>query len=125
MSQTQKDRKIQSFFGKELSVPRQNLGSNGYFAQAIAGALRREYRGRQGAVKIVSRLTGANERAVKNWFDGKNGPSGENLVVLVQHSTHVLETFLLLAARGELVTLKRYADIRIKLKEISVLIDEL
>jgi hypothetical protein len=34
-------------------------------------------------VKTVVGLTGANERAVKNWFQAKNGPSGEFLMPFV------------------------------------------
>lgn len=27
----------------------------------------------------VAMITDANERTVRNWFEGKNGPSGESL----------------------------------------------
>ena len=55
----------------------------GGFADAIAGALRREYGATHAAVKIVVDLTGANERAVKNWFDasrqsGRRADSSEH-----------------------------------------------
>jgi hypothetical protein len=123
MSLTKKDRTMQSVPGKDFQDGRKNPGG-GRFAHEIAEALKREYLGRRGAVKLVARLTGANERAVKNWFDGKNGPSGENLVVLAEHSSQVLETFLLMAARGELVATKKLDDVRLKLKEIAVLIEE-
>jgi hypothetical protein len=35
-----------------------------------------------GGMKVVVNLTGANERAVRNWFDAKNGPNGEFLIAL-------------------------------------------
>ena len=50
-------------------------------------------------LKIVVQLTGANERTVRNWFDAKNGPSGELLVALCRHSDEVLATVLTLAGR--------------------------
>ena len=69
MSLTKNDRKIQSRSG--------NMFPSGSFAEAIAGALHREYDQRHAGVKTVVTLTGANERAVRNWFDAKNGPNGE------------------------------------------------
>jgi hypothetical protein len=42
---------------------------------------------------------GSNERAVRNWFDGKNGPNGEYLVRLVRHSDEMLDSFLALAGK--------------------------
>ena len=67
---------------------------------------------------------GANERAVKNWFDAKNAPSGEFLVALSRHSGEVFETFLLLAGRVEHVKAKKIADATTKLREILVLLDD-
>jgi hypothetical protein len=49
------------------------------------------------------RWTGTNERTVKNWIAGKNGPSGEHLVALVRHSDVVFKTVLFLAARKRAV----------------------
>jgi hypothetical protein len=125
MSLPKKHRIFQAEVSKAFPERSLSVSGNMRFASAIAEALRREFFGRRGAVKIVARLTGANERAVKNWFDGKNGPSGEHLVVLAQHCSQVLESFLLMAARGELVTAKKIVDVRSKLKEISIMIDEL
>ncbi len=65
--------------------------------------LKRAYGGRHSAVKIVAAAVGANERAVKNWFDGKNGPNGENLLRLVVHSDAMLVGFLALAGKEEIV----------------------
>ena len=55
-------------------------------------------------------LTKANERAVKNWFMAKNGPTGRHLVDLVRTSDEVLEAVLLLSGREELVLAKKLAD---------------
>jgi hypothetical protein len=95
------------------------------FADAIAGALHREYGETHAAVKTVVALTGANERAVKNWFDARNAPSGEFLVALCQHSDEVLETFLLLAGRDKQVKAKRIVEAVGRLRDLLVLLDEL
>lgn len=124
MSPTQKDRKVRSKSGRSFqpgAVPPTELT----FAQAIAEALRREFGGAPAAVKLVVRLTRTNERAVKNWFDAKNGPSGENLVVLLRHSDEVLETVLFLSGRHDLVTARKLAGAREKLREMLAMIDDL
>jgi hypothetical protein len=125
MSFTKKDRKIRSTFGKTFPNGPDEATGGRRFADVIAGALHREFEGAHAAVKTISRLTGANERAVKNWFDGKNGPSGEHLVILARHCDHVLEAFLVMAARSELVKAKRLGDARQKLTEILAIIDEI
>src|SRR5687768_4897930 len=84
MSLTPTDRKSRSIHGKTLHVDR--------IADSIARALHREFDSTYAAVKTVVALTGANERAVRNWFDGTNGPSGEFLIALCRHSDEVLET---------------------------------
>ena len=88
------------------------------FAQAIAMALHREYDGTRSAIKTVVALTGANERAVKNWFEARNAPSGEFLIELCRHSDEVLSTFLLLAGRREQVKARKLAETREKLRDL-------
>lgn len=118
------DRKLRSESGRSFRGPA--VGEEAArFAAAVAEALKRQFGGSPGAVKLVVRLTGVNERAVKNWFDAKNGPSGENLVVLMRHSDEVLETMLALAGRDELVTARKLSGAREKLREILAMIDEL
>ena len=95
------------------------------FADAVALALRREYGGTHAAIKTVVALTGANERAVKNWFDAKNGPSGEFLIALCAHSDEVLETFLLMAGRTQQVQAKKVVDATNKLREILMMLETL
>lgn len=124
MSPTQKDRKVRSKSGRSFQpggAPPPDLT----FAQSIAEALHRQFGGAPAAVKLVVRLTRANERAVKNWFDAKNGPSGENLVVLLRHSDEVLETVLILAGRHDLITARKLAGAREKLREMLAMIDDL
>ena len=82
-------------------------GSENHFASRVASALRRSLDNSRAGVKTVAGWTGANERAVKNWFSGRYGPRGEHLVVLARHSNEVLDAFLEMAGREDLmVTLK-------------------
>ena len=99
MSPTEKDRKIRSKIGNLFpGAPGLNPAS---FATQIAAALRRAYGGRHSAVKIVARAVGANERAVRNWFEGKNAPSGEYLVLLMCHSDEIMGSVLAMAGKRE------------------------
>lgn len=124
MSPTQKDRNLQSESGRSIPLPAPE-GDPPSFPEVIAQALRRQYGGTPAAVKTVVRLTRANERAVKNWFDAKNGPSGENLVSLLRHSDEVLETVLALAGRQDLIIARKLTGAREKLKEMLAMIDDL
>jgi hypothetical protein len=125
MSSTEKDRNFQLGSDRSLQSASPELNISGAFTEVIAGALRRDFGGTAAAVKSVVRLTGANERAVKNWLAGKNGPSGENLVRLMRESDEVLEAVMQLAGRHELVSARRLAGAREKLKEMLALIDDL
>ena len=116
MSLTKKDRIIRSVSGTSFPL--------GRLAGAIAAALHKEYGATHAAIKTVVELTGANERAVKNWFDAKNAPSGEFVIALCRHSNEVFETFLLMAGRVEHVKAKRIVEATNKLREILVLLDE-
>ncbi len=69
--------------------------------------------------------TGAGERTVKNWFQAKNGPNGGNLVELVRHSDEVLEAFLLMSGREDILTAKKLVDARSTLVEMLEFIDRL
>jgi hypothetical protein len=116
MSLTKKDRIIRSVSGTSFQAER--------FADAIAAALHREYGATHAAIKTVVELTGANERAVKNWFGAKNAPSGEFVIALCRHSDEVFETLLLMAGRAEQLKAKRIVEATNKLREILVLLDE-
>ncbi|AYM80356.1 hypothetical protein G6L67_04240 [Agrobacterium tumefaciens] len=126
MSPTKKDRNIQSNIGKDNTATGSvgRLGAAA-FALAIASALKTEFGDVGSSVKTISKLTSANQRAVKNWLDGKNGPSGEFLILLCRHSENVLETFLMLSGRSDLVKVKKYRDTRIKLNEMIALLSEI
>lgn len=119
MSFPKTDRNYQTKLGKELPVSLEvRLGAAGY-ANAVSNALHSEYDAERSAVKTVSNLTGANERAVKNWFDAKNGPSGDLLIHLCKYSDHVLETVLVLSGRNELIPVAQLLRINLMLDEIS------
>ena len=77
------------------------------------------------SVKTVMAYTGVGERTVKNWFAGKNGPNGKNLVELVRHSDEVLEALLLMAGREDILAGKLLVDARDKLVEMLEIIDQL
>jgi hypothetical protein len=91
MSLTNNDRKFRPESG--------NPFPQGRFATEIAEALHRQCDGLPGGIEMVVQLTGANARTVRNWFEAKNGPSGELLVALCRHSDEVLDTVLRLAGR--------------------------
>lgn len=100
MSLTEKDRKFQTKSGN--SFPFGSGGPSGpAFAAAMAAALTRAYGGRHSSVKVVAGAVGATERTVRNWFEAKNGPSGEHLLRLISHSDEMLDSFLTMAGKRE------------------------
>jgi len=121
MSLSKNDRKLRSRAGKTFH----DHASGASFAHAVAAALKSEFGGMPSSVKTVSQLTRSNERAVRNWFEGKNGPSGENLVVLMRHSDLVLKAILSLADRQDLVVAVGLAGLRRQLLDAVATIDGL
>jgi len=110
MSFTENDRKFRSKIGKTFP---KGGGYNGPpFVEAIAIALRADFGASAAAVKRIARFTRANERAVRNWFEGKNGPSGEHLIRLMQHSDAVLGAVLSLCNRAPPPIVEGLADVR-------------
>ena len=84
-------------------------GVNGDFVAAIRSALKRSLGNSRAGIKTVATWTGANDKTVKNWFQGKYGPSGKHLVDLIRHSDDVLETFLQMAGREDLMVAMKLA----------------
>ncbi len=127
MSFRKKGRKFQTVSGKTFPKSSGRVtASDGYeFAAVIAETLRGTFGGTRMSVKSVMAYTGAVERTVKNWFEGKNGPNGENLVELVRHSDEVLEALLLMAGREDILAGKLLVDARDKLAEMLEIIDQL
>jgi hypothetical protein len=124
MSFPKKDRKTQPIIGR--AIPDEfGHEADRRFEKVIADALHRAYGDTHAAVKIVVSRTKANERAVKNWFMAKNGPSGRHLVDLIRISDDVLESVLVLANREELVGAKKLADSKRVLIKMVELIGDL
>lgn len=123
MSFHKNDRNFQSKKGK--SFPQKTEHGSPLFVQAVTTALKEEYGGGPSAVKTVARITLANERAVRNWFEGKNGPNGEYLVKLIEHSDVVLEAVLALAHRRDHTLAVSLGALRLRLVEMIADIDQL
>jgi hypothetical protein len=121
MSFTENDRKLRSKTGKSFH------DRDGYdgppFVAAIAEALKADFGATPSSVKRVARLTSANERAVRNWFDARNGLSGENLVSLMHHSDAVFGAVLALSRRGQLASGVMLAGLRLHLMAAVTAID--
>lgn len=121
MSFSEKDRKLQSGIGKEFQIPPPTEP----LASAIAAALKAEFGDTPAALKTVARMTRSNERAVRNWFEAKNAPSAENLVILMRHSDLILRTVLALADRRDLVMAIGLVALRRHLMDTVAAIDGL
>ena len=127
MSFRKKGRKVRPVSGKTFPGSSGTVEiSDGYDFTAVIAKTLRETFGRSGrSIKTVMAYTGAGERTVKNWFGGKNGPNGENLVELVRHSDEVLEALLLMAGRKDILAGKLLIDTRDKLVEMLEIINQL
>jgi hypothetical protein len=123
MSFQKMDRNFQSKKGKSFHVEDGHDGRP--FAVLIAEAMQAEWGESPSARKEVGRITLANERTVRNWFEGRNGPSGENLVCLVRHSDAVLETVLGLSGRHDLLPVAGILGLRDQLDALVHAIDGL
>ncbi len=125
MSFRKKGRKFRPISGKHLpkSAAKRAVAKDFDFTAVIAETLRETFGGTAVAVKTVMAYTGAGERTVRNWFDGKNGPNGNNLVSLARNSDEVLEVFLLMADRGDIVTAKALVAAREILVEMLRLVE--
>lgn len=95
------------------------------FTDEIAAALRKSLGDSRAGAKVVASWTGANEKTVKNWFSGRYGPSGEHLVSLAQHSDEVLETFLSLAGRQDLMVALKLAAAEHVIEELLMAVRKL
>src|SRR5690606_18615107 len=95
------------------------------FTAEIAAALRRSLGPTGAGVKTVAGWTGANEKTVKNWFSGRYGPSGEHLAVLVRHSDEVLNAFLVMAGRQDLMVATKLATAEQAIMELLMAVQSL
>ena len=124
MSFTEKGRKVRPNIGKEIPSWSTEARSCD-FAHLIAAALRRDFGDSHAAVKLVAGLAGANERAVKNWYEARNGPTGEHLVDLMRSSEEVLEAVLSMCGRSDLLVAKKVADSKRELRKMLMLFHEI
>jgi hypothetical protein len=123
MSPTEKDRKLQSILGK--TFPPGSEYDQPQFADVIAKALKADFGGSPAVIKTISRLTRTNQRAVRNWFEGRNGPSGEHLMTLMRHSDEVLHAVLDLSGHGDLALTGSLSDLKAQLLALVKMIDDL
>ena len=123
-----------SFPKKGKSFPerdRDGIGGGGYhpspidFAAEISAALQRTLGSTHSAVKTASGWTGANERTAKNWLSGRYGPSGEHLVALARNSEEVLNTFLAMCGRSDLIAASKLAEAEQILAEVLTAVHNL
>ena len=91
------------------------------FAMKIASALKSELKDRNSRAKLIAGWTGANERTVKNWIQGRYAPCGRHLVLLAQHSDQVLNAVLAMADRQDLLLARKVEDLRRKMFELAAL----
>jgi hypothetical protein len=102
-----------------------NEASLDTYSAAISHALKSQLGMTHQAVKTVMKWTGAGERTVKNWFAGVSGPSGAHLIRLIQNSDETLAAILILAGRKEILAATRIIDIRDRLAEAVLEVDQL
>ena len=122
MSFTQNDRKLRSKSGK--TFPKDPDYHEKSIASVIGAALKTEFGGSPASVKMIVRMTGRNERAVRNWFDGTNGPNGENLVMLMRSSSHGVHAVLRLAGREDLARAGDLSRIREQMRALVQAMDD-
>lgn len=96
--------------------PGEGCGANGgvspdgrSHAAEIAAALHRTLDSTRAGAKTAAGWIGADERTAKNWLSGRYGPSGKHLVALARNSDEVLNTFLAMAGRPDLVASAKLA----------------
>ena len=110
MSFPKNDRKVRSKTGKTFHA---EGGADGpLFGDAIAAAMLAEWGQTPSALKEIGRITRTNQRTVRNWVDGRNSPSGENLVALMRCSDEVLTAVLALCGRHDLVPASSILSLR-------------
>jgi len=124
MSPPKNDRKIHQVLGN-INSAKSDAARGIEFTRTIAEALHRDFGETHAAVKTVVALTQAHERAVKNWFSAKNGPTGRHLVDLVRSSDEVLEAVLRMSGRSDLIVAKKLGDSKQTLVKMLKLIREL
>jgi len=91
MSQCKKDQ----LFPVELRTV-----SDSELAKFVAVALRQDFGGMTSVVKQIGKLTDANLRTIKNWYEARNAPSSGHLLLLARASPSILK-FVLMQVGGK------------------------
>jgi hypothetical protein len=60
---------------------------------AISRIIPRHFGHRRNAAKVLARITGASERAAKNWLASRNAPQIEHWVLLLAECTEIAAEF--------------------------------
>lgn len=108
-------------FPKKGKVLPKTSQDDARFAVLVARVLRRSVGERSSAIKMVAGWTGAGERTVKNWFSGRNAPSGDHFLELVRNCPDMLDEFL--AAAGQTERLSGVNIRRARLALVSALLN--
>lgn len=97
---------------KDQVFPRESAATNEQFVAAlIAKALREDYGELGSAVKRIGRRIGANPRAIRNWYEGRNAPNSVHLLLLAQSSPRVFAALLELIGRTDLLEVGQDGEI--------------
>ena len=89
------------------------------YAREISKALRSNAGTGSVSAKAIMRWTGASERSVKGWISGRQGPSGEHLLALMQRSDAVWEAVQRLAGRRQTLSSQAIETARLHLAEVE------
>jgi hypothetical protein len=92
-------------------------------ATVLSESLRESFGDSRAVAKSLMRITGAGERTVKNWLEGKNLPCAENLINLASHSDEILYAFLFLADREHIAVNIELEAVRTKMIDLVEHID--
>jgi hypothetical protein len=76
--------------------------SDAELAKIVAHALRHDFGETPSSIKHIGKLTGANLRTIKNWYDAGNVPSAGHLLLLARSSTTLLRFILEQIGGGDL-----------------------
>lgn len=63
-------------------------------AEIVGSALKADFGDNGSAIKQIGRLTNANLRAIKNWYQGRHAPSAGHLLLLARSSPSLLRFVL-------------------------------
>jgi hypothetical protein len=111
--------------GKSFPGERSHATAREQLAIEISKALRRELGGTHRTVKTIMRWTKASERTIKNWLEGKHGPSGPHLIEVIRHSDAVYSLVLQLAGRDRSLAMVDVADLRARLAAVLAVLDRI